>query len=114
MDHSVPVSEGIPRKRHPGAEEPFGVIFREGRIADPRDSHKHAVRIGNEVSSPSRLLVPAGVEFVAKTYLNREIVPQLDSVLHVPCADQASPTQLFGLGHGLQACSPSLAGTTAK
>ena len=36
MDGGRSVSVGIPRQRHPGAEEPFGVVLGEGRVASSR------------------------------------------------------------------------------
>src|SRR5271169_3922208 len=93
MDGSCSASGRIPRQRHPGAEQPFSIVLREGRIAHPRSGYKHAVRIGNEIRSSSRRLIPTAVEFVPETDLKREIGPQLNRVLNVPRAHQASPTE---------------------
>src|ERR1019366_285211 len=103
MEYRGAVSVGIPRQRHSGAEQPFCIVLRKRRIADTWGGHKQTVRIGDEISSPSRFLVPTGVELVPNTGLKREIGPQFDRVLNVPRAHQASPTQLRCRGHYLKA-----------
>src|SRR5208282_2060085 len=103
MDCGAAISVRIPRQRHSGAEKPFCIVLREGRIADSRSGHEHTVPIGNEISSPSRFLVPTGVELVPQADLKRKIGPQFDRVLNVPRTHEASPTQLCSRGHYLKA-----------
>ena len=66
------------------------------------------LRVGDVVGGAAERLVPAGGELLAQAGAQGEVRAQLDGVLDIPRAEQASPAEFVGRGHHLEAADRAL------